>query len=302
MIRKPNALDVSLLIILAIIWASAFLGIKIALIQIDPLAIVFCRVAIGFLVLVPWCLWRGLVWPKDRNQWLLIFIITLLNVIAPYLLISWAQLTIDAGVAALLMGAGPLLSIIAAHLTTDDDKITVYKFIGVILGFIGIVFVIGPSAFASLGDELLAQGAALTGNLSYVVSGILIRKIRDIPPTRMTGLVLGFSTIGLLPIIATLGLPSISELTPQTIISLLYLGVFPTGLGYILRYHLIRSVGVGFFAMGINLIPVFGVLFGTLFLDEPLTVFLGLALVFVVSGLFVARIGMSSSDSSSPKN
>ncbi|MEP3277117.1 MAG: DMT family transporter [Stappiaceae bacterium] len=290
MIRKPTTLDIAILVFLAAIWGSAFLGTKIAVAEVTPVDIVFIRVAIGFVILLPWCLWRGWLWPVSTRQWLLILVIAGLNVIAPYFLISWAQQTIDAGVTALLMGAGPLLSIIAAHFATHDDKLTAAKLIGVAFGFTGVAIVIGPAAFNKLGQDLLAQGAALAGNICYVISGLLIRKVEGIQPTRLSALVLGLSTAALIPVIFTMGIPNPALLSTDVLWALLYLGIVPTGLGYLLRYHMIRTVGVGYFALGVNMVPVFGVLLGALFLGEPLTLSVGLSLIFVVTGLFIARL------------
>ncbi len=296
MIRKPTLLDIAILIFLAAVWGSAFLGTKVAVAEVNPIAVVFLRVVIGFAVLLPWCLWRGWLWPNGTRQWLLILIITALNVVAPYFLISWAQQTIDAGVTALLMGASPLLSMIAAHITTHDEKLTATKLVGVAFGFAGVSIVVGPAAFNELGQDLLAQGTALAGNFCYVVSGLLIRKVEGIQPTRLSALVLGLATVGLLPLIFVVGLPDPSALSSEAIWALIYLGVVATGLGYLLRYHMIRTVGFSYFALGINLIPVFGVLLSALILGEKVTLSIGLSLTFIVTGLFIARMRRRGSD------
>ena len=289
MIRKPTFIDLSLLVLVALIWASAFLAIKVAVREVGPVWLVAIRVTIGFAAILPWIAWRGIVLPNSARQWLMTLVITVLSVIAPFFLISWAELTIDAGVTSLLMGMGPFMAMFFSHLTSDDDRMNAYKIVAVIFGFAGVVTVIGPSAFDSLGDQLLAQGAALGGSFCYAVSGIFLRKIDGIPPTRFSGLILALASLTLLPYAFTLPHPDWSELSGEAIFSIIYLGVFSTALGYILRYHLVRTIGQSYFALGLNLIPIFGVSLGALVLGEPITVTLLVALALVVTGLFFAQ-------------
>ncbi len=291
MIRKPTILDIALLVLVSLIWASAFLAIKVAVREIGPTWLVGIRVVIGFAAILPWIAWRGIVLPSGNNQWVIVVIVAFLSLIAPFFLISWAELTIDAGVASLLMGMGPFAAMFLSHMTTDDDRLNVYKIVAVVLGFSGVVVVIGPSAAGGLGNQLIAQAAALGGSLCYAVSGVFVRKIKDIPPTRFSGLILGMASAVLIPYALLSGQPDWSSISTEAIFSLIYLGVFPTALGYILRYHLIRTIGQSYFTLGLNLIPIFGVSLGALILGEPITINLLVALILVVAGLFFARHG-----------
>jgi len=291
MIRKPTFLDIVLLVLLAVVWASAFLAIKVAVREVGPIWLVAVRVAIGFLAIMPWVFWKGVVLPSGRDQWLLTLLITVFSLIAPFFLISWAELTIDAGVASLLMGMGPFLAMILSHLTTDDDRMNLSKVLAVFFGFAGVVTVIGPSAFGGLGSHFAAQAAALGGSLCYAIAGIFFRRIKDIPPTRFSGLILGISSLGLIPYAFSTGQPDWSTVSNEALISLVYLGIVPTALGYILRYHLIRTIGQSYFALGLNLVPIFGIALGALFLGEEVTMSLVIALILVITGLTFARHG-----------
>ena len=288
-IRQPNKVDVSLLVLLAFIWGSAFLAIKVVVPESGPLWLVTIRVAIAFAALAPFTLWRGVEWPVGWAQWALIALIALFNVIAPFFLISWAELTIDAGVTSLLMGVGPMLALIAAHFATRDDRMTGRKFFAVVLGFCGIAVVVGWEAFAGLGQNVMAQGAATLGAVSYVVSGVLLRRVTGISSSAITILVLGASLIGLLLLTLLLEGPVLPVISGKSWVVLVYLGLFPTALGYQLRYYLIRAIGQSYFTLSINLIPVFGIGLGTALLGEPLTLPLLIALFLILSGLAIAR-------------
>lgn len=300
-IRRPKPLDIGLIVSLAAIWGSAFLAMKVAVPETGPVWLVAIRVLTGFLVLVPWALYRGLVWPRSGRQWGLIAAITALNVVVPFSLIAWGQQFIDAGVTALLMGTGPFAALIISHFTTTDDRMTATKLIAVCFGFSGVALVVGQSAFSGLGAHLWGMLAALTGSLCYVASGTLIRRVEGIPPTRLSALVFGLAALPMVPAALFLA-PWPQEVSATVWAALIYLGVMPTGIAYILRYHLVRTVGLSYFALGMNLIPVFGVLFGAAILGEPLTVWILAALVLIVTGMSISRLGSLAPEPAAPES
>ncbi|MFD0917663.1 DMT family transporter [Pseudahrensia aquimaris] len=289
-ISKATPLDYALMGVTAFVWASAFVAIKVVVPETGPLWLATWRVLIGFIVLTPYVLWRGVVLPKGGSVWLWLTVAAIFNVTLPFFLISWAEQTIDAGVASLLMGTGPFLALIGSHLSTDDDKLTLPKTIAVMLGFAGVVTIVGVDALSGLGGEnTLAQLAAVAGAMSYVIAGLMVRKI-DLPPLRMGWLILGIGAAILLvlaPLIS--GAPNLS-LGPTAFWALVYLGLFPTGLGQILRMVLITKVGYSVFSLSLNLIPIIGVGLGALLLGEVITIRTALALVLVLSGLFISRM------------
>ncbi len=294
MLRQPTRLDYTIILFLVIIWASAFLAIKVAVVEPGPLWLAAIRVLVGFAVLLPWAIWRGFKWPDEWQDWALILVISVLNVSAPFILISWAELTIDAGLTSLLLGIGPLLALIFSHFFTNDDRFTLLKFAAVLLGFLGILLVIGVDALKGLGTNMLAQIAVLVSSASYVTSGLMIRKIKGFPPVRLSCLVLGISSATLIAIALIYeGLPSgelISRISPKAWACLFYLGLFPTGIGYILRFRLIQAIGMSAFTLGLNLIPVFGIGMGAVLLGEHIDWTIIAALVLIMTGLFLSRL------------
>ncbi|WP_319413809.1 DMT family transporter [uncultured Cohaesibacter sp.] len=289
-IRKPTPLDLFLMLFLTLVWASSFIAIKVAVPETGPVWLAAIRVCIGFVVLLPWTLYRGILLPSSAASWINMLIISLLNVSVPFMLISWAELTISAGIASLLLGTGPLLALILSHLTTHDDKFNRFKVIGIILGFSGITLVVGHEALQSVGNgSVIAMIAVLGASLCYAISGAMIRKVKDIPPTRLATLILGFASMELIGLGLLQGLPPLSSISDKAWISLIFLGLLPTGLATILRYRLIWAVGASFFSLGMNLIPVFGVILGALLLSEKVALTTWVALMLILAGLMVAR-------------
>ena len=124
-----------------------------------------------------------------------------LNVVAPFFLISWAEQSINAGVASILMGVGPFLAILGSHFTTTDDRLTRFKVGGALLGFSGILILVGWDALQGLGDNLLGQGAAMLGSACYVTSGLIVRRMRAFSSLHLSGLVLGMASLKLISIV-----------------------------------------------------------------------------------------------------
>ena len=289
-IRQATRLDLVLLALTMLIWAAAFVGIKVAVPAVGPIGVSAARAVIGLAVLLPVLLLSRTRWPREFRQWTLLIVMAELNVAVPFTLISYAELTVTAGVASLLMGTGPLFAMIGAHYFNQGDAMTVRRAIGVMMGFTGIAIVVGPNAFVEAGETpILAIGALVLASLCYVASGLLVRRI-ELPPLPMAVGALAISALTLLPF-ALLTVDPRGLADGRTLSALVFLGVFPTGLAYLLRFHLISRIGYATFALGVNMIPVFGVLLGVVVLGESLTLSIILALTLVVGGLAVARSG-----------
>lgn len=286
------------MIALAAIYGSAFTAIKVAVPEVGVYGLVLARVTIATLVLLPYAIWRGWQWPTSVRTWKLLALLCIFNLLLPFALVSWAQLNINASLMALLMGAGPLFGLVFSHVATRDDRITRSKLVGVALGFVGVALVVGVQAFESTQQALLAQVAALIASMCYAASGLIVRHINDIQPTRLATIVLAMGSVVLLigaPFVLDTPLETVMKLDISILLSVLYLGVITTGLAYIVRYRMIRAVGMSYFALSINLVPVFGIAIAALILAEPLSMSLFAGLACILGGLWIARLGANSS-------
>ncbi len=288
-IQRATIPDLILVALTALVWASGFIAIKVAVPETGAYWLAAMRVSIGLLVLLPYALWKGILLPTSTRMWILVLGMSLVNVVLPFLLISWAELSIDAGVTSLLMGTGPFLALVGSHIFTTDDKLTGTKFLGVVLGFTGVLTIVGFDVLYGLGSaNLLAQAACFLGSVCYATAGLLVRKI-ELPPGRLAFLALAVSSMLLIPLALFHDGPPPTDMSQNALLALIYLGVIPTGFAYLLRFHLIRKIGYSTFAMGLNLIPVFGVFLGVWLLDEPLSWRILIALALVVCGLYAAQ-------------
>jgi len=278
-------------ILLGACWGSAFPAIKVAVSSFAPLEVVMLRVSIGFAVLALWALAVKARLPRGTYVWAMLAAMAALNTVVPFFLLSWAEQYIDAGVTSLLMGSGPFLALLISHFTTHDDQMSWPKLAGVVLGFSGVLTIIGTEAFSGIGRDLTAQIAVFSANLCYVAAGAMIRYI---PGVGRESMALGNMTCAvafLLPVILWSGLPAPHSVDLTTIIAVLWLGAVCTGFTYVLRFHIVGTVGYSFMSLASYLMPVAGILIGALLLGEAVPASVALALTLVISGFFVARLG-----------
>lgn len=286
-IRRATSGDLAVLLATVTMWSGAFVAIKVAVPALGPIGVAASRALLGAIVVLPFAA-GALRMSLSARAWTILFVLAQLNIALPFVAISWAETRVEASVAALLMGCGPLFAMLSAHAFLEDERMTKGRVAGVALGFGGVAVLVGASALDSSSlEDLPAYGALLAASLCYVTAGLIVRKI-DIPTSMLALSTLAIAAATLVPLALFAG-PGPEPFTSRTALAVLFLGVFPTGIAYVLRYYLIRKIGYATFAMGINLIPVIGVLLGVLILGEELTPRMLIALALVLAGLMVAR-------------
>lgn len=287
-IRAPRLFDLLQVALLGAIWGSAFLAIKVSVSETGPLWLVLIRVTIAFVPIGLFTLWRGDRPPGTLRDWWLIVAMSLLNTVGPFFLISWAELHIPAGVTSLMMGIGPMVSMIAAHFTTPDDRFTGNKLWGMVFGFFGLGFVVIPGLGAGSGFDLVAYGAVWLGMVCYVIAGTLIRFVRTTSVPMMTTINMGVAVLTVLPFVALEG-HGLPEMSATGALAAAYLGLVCTGLAYLLRTHIVVTIGQTYMSMASYFMPIVGVLLAALLLDEPLTWQVAVALISVTAGFAIAK-------------
>ncbi|MFO1130435.1 MAG: DMT family transporter [Hyphomicrobiales bacterium] len=287
-LRHPTLADLLKITLLGTIWGSAFLAIKLSVHETGPLWLVMIRVAIAFVPIALFAWWRKDPLPPTPGDWTVIIAMSLLNTVGPFFLISWAELHIPAGVTSLIMGVGPLATMVAAHFTTPDDRFTGGKILGMVLGFAGLALVVAPELAQGIGFDAVAYAAVWTGMLCYVAAGTLIRFVRGTSVPMMTAVNMGVGVIALTPLVLLAHDP-LPHLTGTAMLAALYLGLVCTGLAYLLRASITVTVGQSFMSMASYFMPVSGVLLAWAVLGEPITWHIVAALACVVSGFAVSR-------------
>ncbi len=279
-----------LLVSLAAIFGGSFMLTKIAVAEIPPATIVLVRllVAVVFVGVVMIRLGQQLMplWV----HWKVICLAAFFGNAMPFYLISWGQAKVDAGLTAILMAIMPLMTLVLAHLFTEDEKLSVFKVIGFCFGLFGVAVLIGFDKLASLGDETIRQYAIMGGAFCYAVHAIVSKHVTPLPRMAVTVAILFVSALMLLPFSLYFDQPWNLTLSASALWSVLALGVFPTALGTLMLFAIVNRQGAGFLSQINFLVPVFGILWAIVFINEVLPPDALLALAIILAGVAIARI------------
>ena len=280
----------SLLIFLGAVWAASFVAIKFSNIAFNPIEVGFYRTLIGSIFL--FCvvkIRKGSINILSSNT-KTYSLVGLLNASVPFTLLPYGLLFLPSNIGVIILSANPFLALILAHFFTIDEKLSLRKVIGSIIGFSGVVFAVGVEVFVSDLNSLIAALAIYIGASSYVISNLIIRRISDLPSDMVTMNTLFWGTVWLMPLMLFYGNFKNIDFAWTPFLSLLYLGIIPTGFAFSLRQVLIRNAGSTFMMQVGYIIPVFGVFYGWLLLDEKIGYSLIISVILVMVGIGVSRI------------
>ena len=286
--KNPKLADYTLLTILALIWASAFFNIKIATYSYGPVSIAFFRIFFGAIPVIFLCLYKKIKIEAFTKDWFWFASIGVINLVIPFFLIAYGVQKVQSNLAAILMASTPLSATILAHFFTKYEKINFTKVVGVLIGFFGIIVLFSDNILID-NENFFYALMILLGSTFYVIGGLLTLKISKKRNENVTASILIWGTIVVFPIAMLLEQPWNFNLRLDSTISLIYLGIFPTGVAWLLRFHILKKNGLVFQAQVAYLIPIFGVILGYIFLKEIITLKVLIALVTVIIGFYFVR-------------
>ena len=288
--RESKPLDYFLLTILALIWASAFFNIKIATYSYGPLTIAFLRIFFGAIPVILLCYFKKIKIEAFSKDWYWFASIGLVNLVIPFFLIAYGVQEVQSNLAAILMASTPLSASLLAHFFATNEKINLFKSIGVLVGFSGIVFLFSDNILINK-DNFVSAVMILLGSTFYVIGGLLTLKISNKKNENVTASILIWGTIILMPISFIIEQPW--NLSPRldSTLSLIYLGIFSTGIAWLLRFYILKHNGLVFQSQVAYLIPIFGVILGFLILKEVITPKIIISLISVIIGIYIVKKG-----------
>lgn len=279
--------DYALFLSIAVIWSSSFLFIKVAVADIPPLSVAAGRIGIAALLLLSYLHLRGGRLPTDLSTWGKFAFIGLFGNSLPFFLIGFGEQTVDSGLAAILMGIMPIVTIVLAHLWIPDEPFDLRKGAGVALGFGGILVLVGVDALAGFGVSTIAQIAVLSGAVCYAVTTVFVRRTVDLPgPVMAAGSQVAGAAM-IVPLALVLDHPWAVQPSPGSLACVVVLGVFPTALATLVYFRLVRNLGAGKLSQVNYLIPILGAMWGILFLGERLAASTLVALAMVLAGVAI---------------
>ena len=286
--RQPKLLDYILLVLLALIWASAFFNIKIATYSFGPVTIAFLRVFFGAIPVLLLCYYKDIKIEAFSKDWYWFALIGFINLVAPFFLIAYGIKSVQSNLAAILMSTTPLSSTVLGHFYTKNEKFNFIKTFGILIGFSGILYLFSDNLLIDENNFVSAL-LILLGSTCYVIGGVLTLKISKKKNENVTGSILIWATIILIPLVSFIEQPwNVSPRLDSTI-SVIYLGLVSTGLAWLLRFRVLVNNGLIFQSQVSYLIPIFGTILSYIFLKELITTNVLISLIAVSVGIYFVR-------------
>mgnify|MGYP001478350214 FL=1 len=286
--RQPNLIDYILLTLLALIWASAFFNIKIATYSFGPVTIALLRVFFGAIPVLLLCFYKKIKVEAFSKDWYWFAIIGFINLVIPFFLISYGVKSVQSNLAAILMSTTPLSSTILGHYYTKNEKFNFTKTIGILIGFAGIIYLFSDNLLINESNFFSAI-LILVGSTCYVIGGVLTLKIKEKKNENVTGSILIWAVIILIPLSLFIEKPWTYNPSIQSTVSVIYLGLVSTGIAWLLRFKILVDNGLIFQSQVSYLIPIFGTILSYIFLKELITVKVLISLIAVVIGIYFVR-------------
>ena len=297
---KPDAIQARMqagdwvqLLALSLLWGASFFLISVALTGLPVLSIVALRLVVAALVLWAIVAVTGRAVPRDPAIWRAFLVMGVLNNAIPFSLIVWGQTGIPSGLASILNATTPLWTVLVTAALLADERASLRKLAGVVLGLGGVAVMIGLDALAGLGHAIWPQLAILVAAISYGFANTFGRRFRRQgvdPVVAAAGMVTASSAL-LVPLaLAADGWP---EAVPvQAWVAILTLGAMGTGLAYVLYFRILGRAGATNISLVTFLVPVSAILLGWLFLDESLGAahLIGMALITAGLALIDGRL------------
>ena len=286
--KEPKLIDYTLLGILALIWASAFFNIKIATESFGPVTIAFLRVFFGSMPVLLLCFFKKIKIEAFSKDWYWFALIGFVNLVAPFFLIAYGIKSVQSNLAAILMSTTPLSSTILGHFFTKNEKFNFIKTFGILIGFSGIVYLFSDNILIH-DSNFVSALLILLGSTCYVIGGVLTLKISQKKNENVTGSILIWAVIILIPIVSIIEKPWNTSASMESTISVIYLGFVSTGLAWLLRFRILKNNGLIFQSQVSYLIPIFGIILSYVFLKEMITSKIIVSLLAVLVGLYFVK-------------
>ena len=283
--------DWLLFIALGFIWGSSYLFIKIGVdAGLPPFTLIMARLFIGFCLLAAVVIAAREPLPRERRMYGHLAVMGAIGVAIPFALITWAEKYTESSLAATLNAPVPIFVVLIAPFFLPDEKLTATKLAGVILGLVGVLVLVGFDP-ASIGRNDFTGEIALVGSaVCYAFAAVYARRfVRGLRPMIPAVSQVGFALLFVTVLAFTFEQPLSAPITPETVISIVWLGLLGSGLAYLINFRLLRNWGASRTSLVAYELPIWGIALGFIVLAEPLQASLLLGTALVIAGIAVVN-------------
>ena len=287
--QENLVVELALLALLAGLWGSSYLLIKVAVATIPPVTLIAIRVSLAAVLLLAIMRLQNARFPKDRQTWGLLLVQALLSSIAPWTLLAWGQQHIDSGLAGVLNSTSPIFVFLITLLVTRHEAVTSWKLAGALLGVVGVTLIMGVEVLRGLGQQVAGQLAVLVSAFLFALAAIHGKHFSSIPPTVTAAGTMLWSSLCLVPL-SLADKPWTLDPSTLSIAAAVALGTLNTGVALLIYFRLVRTLGsMGVASQSYLRIGV-SVLLGVLVLGEEVTAEIGLGLAAIVFGVLAINL------------
>jgi drug/metabolite transporter (DMT)-like permease len=293
MSERGSRIDWLIFLGLGFIWGSSYLFIKLAVDDFGTFTLVFLRLLVGAALLWVCVRIAKQTLPRERRIYGHLFVMAVINITIPFLLITWAEQSVDSSLAAILTSPVPLFTIVLSAVFLHDEPLRINGLVGLVVGFVGVVIVTSRGLSAE-GSSLAGELALLGAAVSYACGAVYSRRnVRGVPPLIPAVFQVTFATIIVGTVAILFEQPWTATPDAEAIFSILWLGLLGSGIAYLAVFRLFAAWGATRTTLVAYVIPVIGIVLGYLVLSEPVDgrIIIGTALIIAGVGLVNSRFG-----------
>ena len=277
--------ELSLLALLALLWGSSYLFIKVAVAEIPPVTLIALRVlgAAIFLMLMMGARSERL--PRDARTWRMLLVQSVLNSIGAWTVLAWGQQYVDSGLASVLNSTSPIFVFLITALVTRHEAVNGRKLAGAVLGLMGVALIVGVDVLRGLGDQVAGQVACLVGAALCAGAAIYGKRFGHISAVATATGTMIWASVVLVPLALLLDRPWTMAPSLMTLAATAVLSIICTGVALLIYFRLVRTLGSMGVASQSYLRAGIGVLLGLVFLRETFTLPVAAGLGAAIAGV-----------------
>jgi len=277
---------------ICLLWGSSWAAVKIAIESIPPLLSLGIRFTIASSILGCIVIAKHLIVPRDKSFWALVLSMCLASFTVPFMLITWAQLHVGSGLASVLFATYPLWVAIISHFLLPNERITPARIIGIVLGFLGIIFIFNHG-FSNISSSMVLGMAGIIAGAIIQAFGLVYLRLRgeQSHPITLNFCSMAISTLPLFVASVVFENYSTIRITAAAFGSLVYLSVFCTVVTFVIYFWLVKHVEAVLLSLSAFITPVIAVIIGVLFMGEIITTDIYAGSILVLIGVAFASLG-----------
>ena len=273
-----------LLIFISLLWGGSFFFNAILIKSVGPWTLTAGRVTIGAIGVGVYATMRGLYIPRDAKRWLFYLLLGAIAYALPFTAIAWGQQQITGGLASIINALNPMTMLVVTHYWPGGEKATPMKFMGILIGFCGVVILTLPKIRAGAMGEVLAYLAVFSASILYATGFNLVRKLKSDPPViTALGSLSGAALISLILAYFVEGVPR--DIDQNVVLAFLGIGLISTSLAFSVMYYLLPEIGLVNFSMVTFMVPISAIILGTSFIGEEIELLQLVGMLVIFFGL-----------------